>query len=411
MGEAKKTMDIYQKKSRWKIWLGITGALLVAASMLYTNQLVKKLADEERKKVSLWLLAQEQFVQANDNTDFTLIGEVLASNTTIPLILMNDRNKIDGVKNMGEPSDTVADPLQAEKDFLQKNEKKILAEVEALKAEGQPPLRSGSQKVYYKHSTLLTQLQYYPIVQLALIAIFILIGYAGFNTARRGEQNRVWVGMAKETAHQLGTPISAIIAWIEHLRSLHTDAPPTQEILDELTNDVGKLELIAERFSKIGASPELQPVNIYDELEKCRAYMQRRAARRIAFDFPNPATARPLTAQLNPPLFEWVMENLLRNALDAMDGTGIISAKVYGEEKWVCIEISDTGKGIVPSKLKTVFQPGYTTKPRGWGLGLSLAHRIIKQYHGGKIFVKKSVLQEGTTFCIKLKKAKLPNYL
>ncbi len=397
-------MDIYQQKGRWKLWLAIAGLLIAAASMFYTNRLVKQLADEERKKVSLWLLAQEQFAQAADGTDFTLVSEMLASNTTIPLILVNDRNRIEGVKNMGEPSDTVANPLEAEKIFLQKNESKLYAELEKLKAEGQQPLVSGSQKVYYKYSTLLTQLQYYPFVQLGLIAIFILIGYVGFSAARRGEQNRVWVGMAKETAHQMGTPISAIIAWIEHLRAQHDGDNATHEVLDELSNDVDKLSLVAERFSKIGAAPDLQTVNIFDELEKCRAYMSRRASKKIVFDFPDSPYESPVLVQLNPPLFEWVVENLLRNSLDAMDGNGTITAKVYEESTFVGIDISDTGKGIAASKLKTVFQPGYTTKARGWGLGLSLARRIIEEYHSGKIFVKKSAVGEGTTFCIKLKK-------
>ncbi|HNG90825.1 MAG TPA: HAMP domain-containing sensor histidine kinase, partial [Saprospiraceae bacterium] len=216
-------------------------------------------------------------------------------------------------------------------------------------------------------------------------------------------QNQVWLGMAKETAHQLGTPITAILGWVETLRAFNEDRPDNQEMLDELHNDVTRLELVADRFSKIGAVPELKPVNIYDQLEQCRAYMQRRAPRKVTFDFPSPQDHEPITVGINAPLFDWVFENLLRNAIDAMEGgIGNISAHVYTEGRYVCVDVSDTGKGIPSGKLKTVFKPGYSTKTRGWGLGLSLSKRIVEEYHKGKIFVKHSELGKGATFTVKL---------
>ncbi|TNE58112.1 MAG: HAMP domain-containing histidine kinase, partial [Bacteroidetes bacterium] len=227
--------------------------------------------------------------------------------------------------------------------------------------------------------------------------------YLGFSASRRAEENQVWLGMAKETAHQLGTPITAILGWVEALKAANEDNPMNQEMLDELRNDVTRLELVADRFSKIGSQPDLTPVNAYDQLEKCRVYMQRRAPRKVTFDFPDPTAQEPRNIGINPPLFNWVIENLLRNAIDAMEGgIGVITAVVYDEPGQVCFDISDTGKGIPSGKFATIFKPGYSTKTRGWGLGLSLSKRIIEQYHRGKIFVKRSEQGKGTTFTIKL---------
>ncbi|MEL7221639.1 MAG: HAMP domain-containing sensor histidine kinase, partial [Bacteroidota bacterium] len=223
------------------------------------------------------------------------------------------------------------------------------------------------------------------------------------NASRRSEQNRVWVGMAKETAHQLGTPISAILAWIEHLKLVRAEDAETMEIAGELRNDVQRLELIADRFSKIGSTPKLDQINVYEEINICKDYMQRRAPRKVSFDFPS-LEETPILVGINPPLFDWVIENLLRNALDAMDGKGEIAAEVYEDNTNVYIDISDTGKGIPAANFKRVFQPGFTTKKRGWGLGLSLTKRIIEDYHQGKIFVKKSEEGKGTTFTISLPK-------
>ncbi|MBK8563203.1 MAG: HAMP domain-containing histidine kinase [Saprospiraceae bacterium] len=384
-------MDIYQRKSRWKWYLATAGAAIVLISMFYTKYLTDKLEEEELKKVQQLKVAYESM---NDTTqvDVTFQNNFFIENTTVPILLVDEMGNPQMGVNFGEKNDTT--PA-----FLKQK-------LQAFKTENIEPITVatpwGSQHLYFEHSRILGLLKLYPILQFILIAAFIAFGYLGFSTSRRAEQNRVWAGMAKETAHQLGTPISGIVAWIEHLRALREDDSEVNEVLDELGNDVVRLELIADRFSKIGSAPELSPVNIFDELEKCRAYMQRRASRKVEFHFPHPTDFEPITVRINSHLFEWVIENLLRNALDSMEGTGRISASVYQDATNVFIDISDTGKGIPANKFKTVFQPGYTTKKRGWGLGLSLTKRIIDDYHSGRIFVKKSVLNEGTTFTIQL---------
>ena len=279
-------------------------------------------------------------------------------------------------------------------------------ELEEIKNSGAAPIVGADgygKYLYYKQTRMLTLLEYFPWIQALLFMAFIGIGYLAFSTARRAEQNQVWVGMAKETAHQLGTPITAIIAWLEHLKIMKPDDEDTMEIVSELENDVERLNLIADRFSKIGSAPKLEKLNVAAQLEDCREYMQKRAPRKVTFDFPE--QDQQFFADINPPLFNWVIENLIRNALDAMDGKGEISAKLSQDSTHVIIDLSDTGSGIPPNKLKTVFEPGFTTKKRGWGLGLSLAKRIIESYHSGKIFVRNSVLEKGTTFTIKLLKA------
>ncbi|MEY3422340.1 MAG: hypothetical protein RIR48_2647, partial [Bacteroidota bacterium] len=233
-----------------------------------------------------------------------------------------------------------------------------------------------------------------------LVSLYIALGYFLFSSSRRAEQNRVWAGMAKETAHQLGTPISAIIGWIEYLRDNYKDDPGKLEVVNELNKDVERLELVADRFSKIGSEPVLQEANIYDELVEVKEYLQRRAPRKIVFEFFRPEIA--IFAMINKHLFAWVIENLVRNSLDAMDGKGRIWCQIYKQNNYVYIELSDTGHGIPSGKFKSIFNPGYSTKKRGWGLGLSLAKRIVEEYHKGKIFVKSSKPNEETTFCIVL---------
>jgi signal transduction histidine kinase len=389
-------MDIYNRKSRWKMYLGIAGAIIVAISMAYTTYLSNKLAEEERSKAALYVMAQERLNNMDEisaiindscpQPDLTLHLNILQTNNTIPVIAINDRGRVDFSVN-------TRDTAQAY----------LLEEVARMKADGFEPIQSTAHKIYYKESTLLRQLRYFPFVQFVLIAAFVAFGYMGFSSARRAEQNRVWVGMAKETAHQLGTPISAIVAWIEHLKLIREPDEEVQEVVGELRNDVSRLELIADRFSKIGSAPKLEPINIYEELDQCRAYMQRRASRKTAFNFP-PADSPEKLVYINSHLFDWVVENLLRNALDAMEGKGSITADIYDDQDYVYADFTDTGKGIPDSKFKTVFRPGYTTKKRGWGLGLSLAKRIIEEYHNGKIFVKRSEEGEGTTFTIQLPK-------
>jgi len=388
-------MDLYSRKSRWKIYLAAAGAVIVLASLIYTNYLTSQLAQEERTKAEVLGSALSKLngpisEDCERCRDYTFLSGILQRNQTIPVMLLTD-GRINEEDVVNFPN--------TDMDYLERQLRK-------MESDDIPPIVNTEMgtTLHYKESTILTQLRWYPVIQLFLIAAFILFGYLTFSSARRAEQNRVWAGMAKETAHQLGTPISGMVAWIEHLRLLRENDAEVHDVLDELGKDVKRLELIADRFSKIGSAPKLHATNIYSELEKCRAYMERRAPRKVVFTFPDPNQS-PLQAKINPHLFEWVIENLLRNALDAMGAEGNIQAEVYQESEFVCIDVSDSGKGIPASRQKRVFNPGYTTKKRGWGLGLSLAKRIIEEYHSGKIFVKRSEEGVGTTFTIKLQKA------
>jgi signal transduction histidine kinase len=390
-------MDIYKQKSRWKIYLAIAGLVIVAVSLFYTKYLTDQLADEERKKAEKLELAYEYTAGNHDpdgaQCDFTFQHTFFQDNTNIPLILVMEEGYMEG-RNYGEENDTNLVFLKRKiEEFEKKGIEPKIIETEYF----------GDVKLYFENSQILTLLTFYPFVQFILIAAFITFGYIAFNNSRRSEQNRVWAGMAKETAHQMGTPISGMVAWIEHLRMIKEGDEEVEEILNELDKDIDRLNLVADRFSKIGSAPELEVANIYDHVEEIRAYMQRRAPRKVVFDFPAP-NQPPLMVKINAHLFVWVVENLLRNSLDAMGNEGKISAEVYEDERYVYLDLSDTGHGIPANKLKTVFQPGYSTKKRGWGLGLSLAKRIIEDYHSGKIFVKKSGIDEGTTFTIQLPK-------
>jgi two-component sensor histidine kinase len=380
-------------KDRWKFGLAIGGLIIIIISLAYTQFLTKKIAQEEENKIAQWFRAYEDLqknpVDSIDLCDYTLHQEIITSNTTIPAILVNDQGKIEGAINysLNKLKDTA---------FLAKELKEIIAE-------GRPPVQILDQTIYYKHSKLLTLLKYYPLFQFLLISAFVGLGYLGFSAVRRSEQNKVWVGMAKETAHQLGTPISAIMGWVEYLRTSHSEDESTQEVLKELDVDISRLDLIADRFSKIGSTPELKPLNLEENLARNLDYMRRRASKGIDFSL-EVIQGTELIVPVNEHLLDWVIENLLRNSIDAIeDGKGSIHIKLCGMNQYTLIELTDSGKGIPKSDWKTIFQPGFTTKKRGWGLGLSLSKRIIEDYHGGKIFVKKSVPKTETTFVIELK--------
>ena len=404
--------NIYSLKSRLKVYLFIIGMLIISASSIYTYFLVERLKETERTQMEVYRQSQEVF-GSKEYDEYPekvkqFIATIVEKNYNIPIILTDEKYEIIDARNVNgiNPNGLITeqDMAVAKKklnEFVVNNTQPIYIfdDMGIIK-----------WKIYSDDSNNLTLLKYYPFFQFILIAFFIAFGYISFSTARRSEQNQVWVGMAKETAHQLGTPIAAILGWIEHLRTSHEGDELTQEVVTELENDVTRLSLVADRFSKIGSAPELTPVNIYEELDRCREYMQRRAPRRVIFDFPKlnkdgDTPPQYLYAKINSHLFDWVVENLLRNALDAMEGgEGKITAKVYEEPHWICVDVTDTGKGIPKNKFNTVFQPGFTTKRRGWGLGLSLAKRIIENYHGGRILVKDSELGKFTTFTIKLPK-------
>ncbi len=390
-------MKIFEDR-RWKVWLILAGILVLALSTTYTYYVTNKLAEREANTIELISLVLDDMSENQDDlTSLNVHLDVLARNKTIPLMLVNENGDIESQFNFQPDGDELDQEL-------------LNRELEKIKAKGPEPFVIENQiqpnykltkYVYYKHSRLLQLLSLFPLFQLLLIATFVAIGLYGLNAARRAEQNRVWAGLAKETAHQLGTPISAIMAWISLLENTLEKNDANFEILMELDKDVKRLNLIAERFSKVGSKPELQKVSIKNIVELAVDYMKRRASRNVKFIF-DKENMPDLQARINPPLFEWVVENLLRNALDAMDGKGNIIVDLYEENRRICLDISDTGKGIPTNKFKTVFDPGFSTKKRGWGLGLSLAKRIIEMYHKGRIFVKESKPNMGTTFTIQL---------
>lgn len=387
-------MDIYTKKSRWKIYLALTGAIIVLISLVYTSYIANEIAIEERQQAKQWagaisVLGQsfgEDSVVAEMSIQY--IFDIVTENKNIPAIITNEFGEVVDFVNF---------------DTSKVNLNRQLALMRSEVGDSIPvKTRYYSNYVHYKNSRLLAMLKFFPFFQLGLIALFIGISYWLFNWARRSEQNQVWIGLAKETAHQLGTPISGIVAWIEHLKLMAEGNEEINEIADEMRDDVKRLEEISERFSKIGAIPELETQNILTVVHKNMSYMKRRAPRRVEFEYQE--TDPPILANFNAPLFDWVLENLLRNALDAMSREGKVTSEVFETEDSVIIDITDTGKGIPPAKFKTIFKPGFSTKKRGWGLGLSLTQRIIKNYHNGRIFVKQSEVDQGTTFRIELPK-------
>lgn len=394
-------IDIYSRKSHWKWYLAAGAALIVMISLLYTRYLAQRLSERERQQAEQFAEAMRQVSkpEIDADCDLSLPARIIEANTTIPVVVLDETYQIEQYRNIDDrnlDSLPIAEVRRALQEMVRDG-------ADTIRIVVPPNIR---KLLIYSHSRLLDWLNWYPYIQLFLIAAFIAFGYLGFSASRRAEENQVWLGMAKETAHQLGTPITAILGWVETLKMTNEDNPDNLEMLNELRNDVTRLELVADRFSKIGATPELKVVNIYQQLEACREYMQRRAPRKVEFEFPDPDAQAALSVGLNAPLFDWVIENLLRNAIDAMEGgVGKISASVYEENTFVCVDITDTGKGIPPGKFKTVFKPGYSTKTRGWGLGLSLSKRIVEQYHKGKILVKKSEPGKGTTFTVKLPKA------
>lgn len=500
-------MNIYSRKQRWKLLLFISAALIVIASLWYTNTLVSNIAREERKKARLWadaiqrranlvkytnelfdkLRAEEYkkvelWARANkemnnlEYEDYTFFSEVIRGNETIPVILVDEEGNVLASRNLDSLRENDPEYLRQQllemkngyppievniyndrKHFLYYRDSKLFTELKLVfddhvktfisevavnsasvpviytdstrrnvvafgnldsakvrdpeyvqrtleeMASENPPIevefgKGNIHYIFYKDSFLLTQLKYYPLVQFIVIGLFLIIAYTLFSTSRKAEQNQVWVGMAKETAHQLGTPLSSLIAWLEYLEMKGADP----ETIKEIRQDVRRLETITERFSKIGSMPVLERKNLVEVLNGAVQYIRTRTSKNVVFTLNSPT--EEVYASLNVPLFDWVIENLCRNAVDAMAGKGAINIELQDQTQFVYIDITDTGNGIAKSKFKTVFEPGYTTKKRGWGLGLSLTKRIIENYHSGRIFVKRSEPGVGTTFRIVLKK-------
>ena len=506
-------MNPYNRKQRWKLLIISMALVIVGASMWYTNQLVRKIADDERKKaklwanaiekkasmvhytdllfrrlkdderkkVELWAAAYNKLLTETNAGDLSFYINIISSNKNIPTILTDGKKKVQSFINTSV-RDSIAlvkcydkkipDSLLAEYsiyqpievkyhrktlNFIYYKDSRLFSEMQtvlndliksfiseiALNAASVPVIITDSSKkniissgnidsailvnksemsrlissmekqnkpieikigknsksyVFYEDSYLLKQLKYYPLIQFFIIGLFLFIAYLGFSNTRKAEQNQVWVGMARETAHQLGTPLSSLVAWAEYLKMKED----TQMVAFELEKDIKKLEIITERFSKIGSEPELKKENIHEVIAQTLEYFKIRSSKKVLFNL-FVSDEEPY-AKINLNLFNWVLENLLKNALDAMDGQGSISVAITADDKVVNIDVSDTGKGIAKSKFKTIFKPGFTTKKRGWGLGLSLSKRIVEDYHRGKIYVKQSVPEFGTTFRIVLKR-------
>lgn len=383
-------MSFYNKKQAYKLLLLIAALLIGALSLLYTNTIIDDLANEERKKAELWAEGMRQMVQMDQSDqDISFIFQVIQNNETVPVIIADEKGNVLWHRNL--------DSLSSEDSTYLKKE---MAE---MKSQNEPIVISISplhkQYIYYKNSILLTRLFYYPFIQIFIIFAYILVAYLSFSSFRKAEQNQVWIGMAKETAHQLGTPISSLLAWAELIKLQSSD----EVMINEINKDIGRLEMIANRFSKIGSAPLLVPENITHVVSEAVGYIKNRTSSQVTFEL-NADHNEHIQVPLNKDLFAWVIENLCRNAVDAIAGQGKITLHIRDYMQYVYVDINDNGKGIPKGKFKTVFQPGYTTKKRGWGLGLSLSKRIIEEYHRGKIFVKSSDAQNGTTFRIVLNK-------
>ncbi|EKN20344.1 hypothetical protein HMPREF1076_00209 [Parabacteroides goldsteinii CL02T12C30] len=380
--------SIYDSRQRLKYLFILIATLIAIVSVFVSDKLVKSLAQEERQKVEIWAEAQRMIATETNGSNMALILKILESNTTIPVLWCNEKDSVIAEKNIDLP--------EKDSDLFLKNK------VRELKSKNPPILidmQDGTfQYLYYDDSIILKRLLIYPYAQLTVVFIFILIAFLALASTKKAEQNKVWVGLSKETAHQLGTPISSLIAWVEYLRTKEIDP----SLLSEMEKDVKRLEMIAERFSKIGSNPDPTPVNISNSIRTALNYMETRISAKVKIYTHLPDN--PVLVLMNDSLFAWVIENLTKNAVDAMEGQGEITFQVEERDKTVRIDITDSGKGIPKSKYKTVFNPGYTTKKRGWGLGLSLVKRIIESYHGGKIFVKNSEVGKGTTFRIELRK-------
>ena len=382
-------MKLLSNFRKIKVLLIIFAAAIAASSLWVSNSLVNDLKDEEMKKMEMWASAMSSLISAEENADVTLEQEILSSNSTIPVILTDGSGSIIQYNNID--LDVGADTLA------------VLMELVADMRRGGrvipvPMGELGEQYACYDDSMILTQLAYYPYVQLAVVLLFFVICFVAILNSKRAEQNRVWVGLSKETAHQLGTPISSLMAWVEVLKEKY----PDDELLPDMGHDVERLQRVAERFSKIGSNPEHTTEDVVSVIESAVEYVKRRSPSKVEYvvDFPK----RPILVRMNAPLVEWVIENLCKNAIDAMGGNGVITVSVLHDEMNAYIEVSDTGKGISKSNRKMIFEPGFTTKSRGWGLGLSLAKRIMEEYHKGRIYVKKSAPNKGTTFRMELRK-------
>ena len=377
-----------------KIFLVVAAILIAVASLLVSRYLTRDLAEQERSKMQVWAEAMKSLSAADENTDLSLVLKVLDENHTIPVVVLDSDGAVTEYRNIEIKARNGKDSTNY-----------VTSLGQQLKASGQVIRISLSKNhndyidVCYDDSLMLKRIAIYPYVQLGVVMLFVIVAIFALLTSKRAEQNKVWVGLSKETAHQLGTPISSLMAWTTILKETY----PEDELLPELDKDVKRLQLIADRFSKIGSVPEPVPTSLNDVLNHVVDYMDRRTSKKIEMKTVLPSD--DIIINLNASLFEWVIENLCKNAVDAMGGKlGSITLRLEETDKRAIVEVSDTGKGIKKKDIRNVFRPGFTTKDRGWGLGLSLAKRIVEEYHHGKIYVKSSEVGKGTTFRIELRK-------
>ena len=385
---------------RVKILLVFAAVVIAVASLVVSHILIRDLATEEHNKMEVWAEAMRTLNRADENTDINLVLKVINGNNTIPVIVLDSNGNVQAYRNIDiKDCENAEDTMR----FVQYMGRKLMREDRDIRiaiddSNTDSILSADYINVCYDDSVMLRRLASYPYIQLGVVMIFVVIAIFALLTSKRAEQNKVWVGLSKETAHQLGTPISSLMAWVEILKETY----PDDNLIPEMNKDVKRLQLIADRFSKIGSLPEPVDTDLKEVMEHVIDYMDRRTSNKVKMvrDFPE----GDIVVKINASLFEWVIENLSKNAVDAMGGEGTITLRIFEEPTKAVIEVADTGKGIRKKDIRNVFRPGFTTKKRGWGLGLSLAKRIIEEYHKGKIWVKSSEVGVGTTFRIELKK-------
>ncbi len=382
---------MFQQLLNWRTGLALIAICIVTGTIFYSQYLARKIAGDERLKVEQWVEASKSLLDPNI-TDTRLPFKIIRDNQDIPIIETDGNDSITGFVNL-DSTRAAVDPgyLPRKLESLKSINKNPVIYIDPVDS-------TRINRYYYGHTTLLLEVRYYPLVQLLIVGLFIIVVLMALRSSYRSVQNQVWAGMAKETAHQLGTPVSSLEGWVEMMK----EKPGNEQLVQELEKDVNRLRLVSDRFGKIGSTPQLEAVDIVQQVSSVVDYVRRRAPGRIRFSMETHGSSRVM-ARISPPLFDWVIENLLKNALDAMEGKGQIHVDIQEGKNAVTIDVSDTGKGIASQHIPRVFKPGFTTKKRGWGLGLSLSKRIISIYHKGEIFVKHSEVGKGTTFRILLK--------
>ena len=400
--ESMNLRNIYDSRRIWKMVLLAVSLVLVGVFIYISNRLVKDLAKQERERMEIWADATRELITSTD-TDVDFLLRIIQGNRNIPVLLVDDKGNIIEQRNfkLPEPADTlkmINEYSAANKEFLAKKYNKLRNSTNNIEIRID---NTTKQMLYYEDSDVLRRLAYYPYIQLAVMLLFLGVAYFALISVKKAEQNRVWVGLSKETAHQLGTPISSLMAWTQMLDSMGVD----KEIINDMDTDVHRLSVIADRFSKIGSMPDKELTFINEAVESSLAYMRTRIPKHVTLTV-HTQDDKNCGVMLCQPLFEWVMENLTKNAVDAMEGQGRIDIVVTSDAQHAHLYVKDTGKGIARKNFKNVFNPGFTTKKRGWGLGLTLVKRIIEEYHGGRIFVKESEVGKGTTFAIEIPKIK-----